>query len=557
MTGKSGKNTLGLMKRFLLIFLPLLLVGFFFSPRSAFADTLLSPLDIQQLSSNSNGQVTFKILNPPAGYDFTNITALASWDNQNWVYANWYEGGCPEACVVEWQGQNNTPFYIKLTNQSLISIIFNQSVYGGAFSIPTVSPTPIPPLNITQLSSNGNGQVTFKILNPPADFNFTTLSASASWDNVNWVYANWYEGGCPDACMVEWPGQNSVPFYVRLTNQLSSITFNQSVFGGYLPPTVNSVPNATINEGGTYNAADSFTDSSSTSWTATMDYGDGSGVQSLSLNSDKTFNLSHVYKDDGTYTVTVKVTDNQGSTGAATATITVNNVAPTVGVITAPSDPQQVNTSVGISANFTDPGVLDTHAATIDWGDSSTSVGTITESNGSGTVSGSHTYATAGVYTVGVTVTDNGGLSGSNQYQYVVVYNPNGGFATGAGAYNSPVGSYAANFSASGRTKFGLSAKYVNNVLQGSLKLNFKDGGLDFASTTSNWLVVTNGNQAQYQGTGSVNGTSGYTFLVTAVDNSATNGQDTLQVVIKDSSNTVVYDSQTQNLTTGVVTVHN
>src|SRR5579864_1153098 len=86
-------------------------------------------------------------------------------------------------------------------------------------------------------------------------------------------------------------------------------------------PTINQISNVTINEGDTYSANGSFTDTNpnATSWTATVDYGDGGGAQSLAL-SGMNFSLSHVYKDNGTYTVTVSVTDNQGLTGTGTAT---------------------------------------------------------------------------------------------------------------------------------------------------------------------------------------------------------------------------------------------
>jgi hypothetical protein len=46
------------------------------------------------------------------------------------------------------------------------------------------------------------------------------------------------------------------------------------------------------------------------------------------------------------------------------------------------------------------------YTATIDWGDGSTSTGTMSGSNGAFTVSGKHTYAAAGTYTVTTTVSD-------------------------------------------------------------------------------------------------------------------------------------------------------
>jgi hypothetical protein len=59
-----------------------------------------------------------------------------------------------------------------------------------------------------------------------------------------------------------------------------------------------------------------------------------------------------------------------------------------------------VNTAINTSAPFADLGVLDTHTALWDWDDGSTSPGIVSETNGSGSVSGSYTYAGAGVYTV-------------------------------------------------------------------------------------------------------------------------------------------------------------
>src|SRR5262249_30540908 len=87
-------------------------------------------------------------------------------------------------------------------------------------------------------------------------------------------------------------------------------------------PTVQMPGNATVNVGATYSASGSFTDTDSSSWTATVDYGDGSGTQPLTL-SGTTVSLNHTYSAFGTYTVTVTVTDNQGASGQASAMVTV------------------------------------------------------------------------------------------------------------------------------------------------------------------------------------------------------------------------------------------
>jgi PKD repeat protein len=42
-----------------------------------------------------------------------------------------------------------------------------------------------------------------------------------------------------------------------------------------------------------------------------------------------------------------------------------------------------------------------------------------------------HSYTTAGIYSIQLTVTDNDGASGTDLFEYVVVYDPSAGFVTG------------------------------------------------------------------------------------------------------------------------------
>lgn len=87
------------------------------------------------------------------------------------------------------------------------------------------------------------------------------------------------------------------------------------------PPVVDAGSDAFIDEGGVFTGLGSFTDVGGQSWSATVDYGDGSGEQELTLNPDQSFNLEHTYAEPGVYTVTVTITDDDGEVGNDTLTV--------------------------------------------------------------------------------------------------------------------------------------------------------------------------------------------------------------------------------------------
>lgn len=74
-----------------------------------------------------------------------------------------------------------------------------------------------------------------------------------------------------------------------------------------------------------------------------------------------------------------------------------------------------------LTAYFMDAGVLDTHTATIDWGDgSSHTIASIDEANGAGSATGTHSYAAGGTYTAIVSVTDDEGLTTTREFVITV-----------------------------------------------------------------------------------------------------------------------------------------
>ncbi len=99
-------------------------------------------------------------------------------------------------------------------------------------------------------------------------------------------------------------------------------------------PSVAAFANGALLQGETYAAAGSFGDPGADSWTATVDYGDGSGAQPLALRG-KSFALSQRYTAAGTFTVTVRVTDDDGAEGVRTATVTVRTPGQALGGLSA------------------------------------------------------------------------------------------------------------------------------------------------------------------------------------------------------------------------------
>lgn len=252
-------------------------------------------------------------------------------------------------------------------------------------------------------------------------------------------------------------------------------------------------------------------------------------------------NDNEVHVIGGITDSSVAVDTNYGGLDSA-----LTNQPPVIGTFTAPSDPVIVNTILNISTTFSDPNINDTHTAVWSWGNNTTSNGTIAETNGSGNVSGTHTYTTAGVYTVGLTVTDNHNASANATYQYIVVYDPSAGFITASGKYNSLAGWDLQNTQATGEVKFGIQAKYTNNntTPTGNSKLNFNVGNIDFNSTSYQWLAVNNA-KGYLMGNGTVNGTGNYTIFVSVIDGSQSGGQDLIRIRITDTSTqNPIYDTQ-------------
>ena len=136
--------------------------------------------------------------------------------------------------------------------------------------------------------------------------------------------------------------------------------------------------------------------------------------------------VGHTYGDNGIYTVTLTVEDDDGGVATYSTTITVNNVAPTITAhsMNQPNDQfiLPIVHTLTFDATATDPG-SDDLTFTWDWGDASPYDTEIYYNNGSNpdpypspeinpmtaTDTAEHIYSAPGNYTVILTVTDDDG----------------------------------------------------------------------------------------------------------------------------------------------------
>ncbi|HQR08445.1 MAG TPA: Ig-like domain-containing protein [Gemmatales bacterium] len=101
----------------------------------------------------------------------------------------------------------------------------------------------------------------------------------------------------------------------------------------------------------------SFTDPDNDIWTATVNFGDGTGDRPMDTFSDKTFGNLKAFASPGTYTVTVTIADNHGGSDTRSLVVTINS--PTNSPPLAQNDTALLNTTpsrtINVLANDSDP----------------------------------------------------------------------------------------------------------------------------------------------------------------------------------------------------------
>ena len=111
------------------------------------------------------------------------------------------------------------------------------------------------------------------------------------------------------------------------------------------------------------------------------------------------------YGDNGTYDVSVIVSDPRGAADTAHMVIVISNVPPAISV-SVPSQ-QAVGVSASTELVFSDSGALDTHVIAVNWGDGTHD--SVTEGAGAQRDSLSHAYARAGAFSIQALIRDKDG----------------------------------------------------------------------------------------------------------------------------------------------------
>jgi len=241
-------------------------------------------------------------------------------------------------------------------------------------------------LNAFQLiltdQSGGDFDIEFRY----EDVNWTTGDASGSTGGLGFfgtaARAGFTAGTGDPAAFFELPASGNQDAMLALDETIG----NTGDVGRWLfnirssdiaPLSINVGENTSVDEGNTLTRTITFTDGEDTDndgWTYSVDYGDGSVVETGTIAAGvNSFGISHVFADgDDTHNVSVTVTDkgNAADSDTKSFVLSVNNIAPTINLSGSASVNEGETCTLNLN-NLIDPGADTVSQYIVNWGDGS------------------------------------------------------------------------------------------------------------------------------------------------------------------------------------------
>ncbi len=307
---------------------------------------------------------------PPFLVDFTNQTSGPGTLNYNWDFGN-----ATTSTLTDPSTTYNTAgtYTIKLNAQSSLGCrdSIQKTITFAAKNTNFLAPD----------STCLNSPVTFQNISSPSPL-------STLWDFGDGTQAT--QANPSKAYSA--PGIYTVKLFATYSNCTDSISKNIKVFG-------DPVVNFTANKTGTcaLPTVTNFQDTSPDAVAWTWNFGDGSPTSNVK-------NPTHTYTANGTYDVTLTITDSKGCQNTLTKTGFIDISTPTVNITNLPTG--------GCGPNFTYTPVVQINSSdgvasyAWDFGDGFTSTA----------ANPTHTYTALGSYTVTLTITTNGGCTVTKTY---------------------------------------------------------------------------------------------------------------------------------------------
>jgi len=199
--------------------------------------------------------------------------------------------------------------------------------------------------------------------------------------------------------------------------------------------TVTGAPVTTVESGSVGGRIASFSDAdpnaTTADFSANINWGDQTtspGAVTSDGNGGFLVSGSHVYAEEGSYSVTVTVSDAGGASTSATSSAGVADAAIALMGVAGFREHHKSNfTATVATLTDADPsGTVTDYTGQINWGDGTTSPCPSTSctisvrTSGGFTVSGSHNYRNNGTYTVTITISDAGGSTSKTTTTIVV-----------------------------------------------------------------------------------------------------------------------------------------